>query len=159
MDCIVRNATRVLLVTALLASVAALAQTVYKSTMPDGSIVYGEKAAAGAARVETLQPAPTSGIRGLTGEERARAAQSERERATAAAGGAQAERELDAARKDLRQAEAARQAGKEPLPNERIGIVGGGSRLTEDYHARQKALEDAVDAARKRVSAAEREAR
>ena len=38
----------------------------------------------------------------------------------------------------------------------KIAIVGGGSRLTEVYHARQKALDDAVDAARKRVSDAER---
>ena len=152
----VRTATRALTLTALLASAAALAQPVYKSTMPDGSVVYSEKPAPGAARVETIQPAPTSGLGGLTGEEKARAAQSERDRAAAAASTAQAERELDAARKELRQAEAAREAGKDPLPNERMGIVGGGSRLTEAYHARQKALEDAVDAARKRVSDAER---
>jgi hypothetical protein len=146
-----------LLLIALLASAAALAQPVYKSTMPDGSVAYGEKPVPGAARVETLQPAPpSSGIGGLTEEEKARAARSKRDRAAAATGSAQAERDLDAAKRELRQAEAARDAGKEPLPNERIGIVGGGSRLTEAYHERQKALEDAVDAARKRVSGMER---
>ena len=30
-----------------------------------------------------------------------------------------------------------------PLPGERLGLKGGGSRLTDEYHARQKALEAA----------------
>jgi hypothetical protein len=111
----------------------------------------------GAARVETLDPPPArSGLGGLTDEEKARAAQSQRERAAATASTTQAERELDVARRELQKAESAREAGKEPLPGERSGIVGGGSRLTEAYHARQKALEDAVDAARRRVSEAQR---
>ena len=76
--------------------------------------------------------------------------------AAANAAASQGERELEAARRELQHAEATREAGKEPRPDERIGIVGGGSRLTEAYHARQKALDDAVDAARKRVSDAQR---
>jgi hypothetical protein len=136
----------------LLSSTAALAQPIVKSTMPDGRIIYGEKPVPGAARVETLEPLPpTSGFGGLTPEEKARAAQFEQQRAAAAAAAAQGERRLDEARRQLQQAEAALQAGKEPLPNERIGIAGGGSRLTEAYHVRQKSLEDSVIAARKRV--------
>ena len=140
-----------------LISASAFAQTVYKSTMPDGRVVYGEKPVAGAARVETLEPvAPKAGIPGLTAEEKARAARMDRQRATAGAAANQSERELDDARRQLQQAEAAREAGKEPLPGERIGMAGGGSRLNEAYHARQKSLEDAVENARRRLGDAQR---
>jgi hypothetical protein len=142
---------------ACFASAAGFAQTVFKSTMPDGRVVYGEKPAPGAARVETLEPVPPkAGIPGLTAEEKARAAQIDRQRAATGAAANQGQRELDGARRQLQQAEAAREAGKEPLPGERIGIAGGGSRLTEAYHARQRDLDDAVEAARKRVSDAQR---
>jgi hypothetical protein len=140
----------------LIAALPALAQPVFKSTMPDGSVVYGEKPAAGAARVETLEPAPPkSGIGGLTAEEKARAEQYSRERAAGQAAAAASQRKLDEARNQLRQAEAALEAGREPLANERIGLAGGGSRLTEAYHARQKRLEEAVQDARKQLSQVE----
>jgi hypothetical protein len=141
----------------LIAAMPAFAQPVFKSTMPDGSVVYGEKPAAGATRVETLDlPTSKSGIGGITPEEKARAEQYARERAAGEAAAAASQRKLDGARDQLRQAEAAREAGKAPLPNERIGLAGGGSRLTEAYHDRQKRLEDAVQNARKQVSEMER---
>lgn len=129
------------------------AQPVYKSIMPDGKVVYGEKPAAGAARVETIAPPPAkTGVTGLTAEEKARAAKLARERAAAAAAAEKSGQALQAARKALAQAEAAQAAGKEPLPSERQGIAGGGSRLTEAYFARQKSLEAAVAQARKRLA-------
>ena len=144
--------------TGLIAAMPALAQPVFKSTMPDGSVVYGEKPAAGATRVEKLDlPTGNTGMGGgITPEEKARAEQYARDRAATQATAAASERKLDEARNQLRQAEAAREAGKEPLPNERIGLAGGGSRLTEAYHDRQKRLEDAVQNARKQVSELER---
>lgn len=145
---------------AIACSPVALAQTVYKSVMPDGKVIYGEKPTPGAAKVETLEPPPPkTGIQGLTPEEKARAEQLARQRAATAAAAATEQKRLDEARKQLQQAEAAREAGKEPLPTERIGIVGGGTRLTEAYFTRQKALEDAVAAARKRLSEAQQAAR
>lgn len=130
-----------------------VAQPVYKSTMPDGKVVYGEKPVAGAKRVDTIEPPPAkTGVTGLTPEEKARAEKLARERAAATAAAEKSGNALEAARKALAQAEAARDAGKEPLPSERIGIAGGGSRLTEAYFARQKNLEAAVGAARKRLS-------
>lgn len=129
------------------------AQPVYKSTMPDGKVVYGEKPVAGAKRVDTIEPPPAkTGVTGLTAEEKARAEKLARERSAAAASAEQSGNALDAARKALAQAEAARDAGKEPLPSERIGIAGGGTRLTEAFFARQKNLEAAVVAARKRLA-------
>lgn len=131
-------------------------QPIYKSTMPDGKVVYGEKPAPGASRVDRIEaPPPKSGITGLTPEEKARAEDLARQRASAAATAAAGQRNVDEARKQLQAAEAAREAGKEPLPGERIGLAGGGTRLTEAYHARQKGLEDAVAAARKRLQDAQ----
>jgi hypothetical protein len=132
---------------------AASAQPVYKSTMPDGKVVYSEKPQSGATRIDKIEPPPAkTGVTGLTPEERARAEREAQQRAVNAAAAAKGEKGAEDARRALQQAEAARDAGKEPLPDERVGIAGGGSRLNEAYFARQKALEDAVIAARKRAA-------
>ena len=134
--------TLLLLVFAFVAT-AAQAQAVYRSTMPDGRIIYGDKPAPGAKesrQVDTTQqnistPGPTS--------------------APASAAKPQM---LDAANEEVRQAQNQLQAaktalegGREPREGERIGIAGGGSRLNEDYDKRIKSLEDAVTAAQKRL--------
>ena len=140
----------------VLAVTGAAAQTMYKSTMPDGRVVYSEKPAPGAARVDTIAPPPAqTGVTGLTPEEKQRAQQQAQQRAAAAASSAPSQKGVEEARKQLQQAEAARDAGKEPLLTERSGIAGGGSRLNEAYFARQKALEEAVNAARKRLTEAQ----
>ena len=137
-----------------------IAQTVYKSTMPDGKVVYGERPAPGAARVDKMEPPPPkTGVTGLTAEEKALAEQQSRQRAATAASAGASQRNVDDARRQLQQAQAAFEGGKEPLPGERLGLAGGGSRLTEAYAARQKALEDAVRAAQKRLEEAEQAAR
>lgn len=131
-----------------LSAFGAGAQTVYKSTMPDGKVVYGEKPVPGAQKVDTLEPPPTTtGVTAVTPEEKARAEMNAKQKATSST----RSREADDARQQLQKAEAARDAGKEPLPTERMGRAGGGTRLTEEYFVRQKSLEDAVSAARKRV--------
>ena len=135
----------------LLAGPAAAAQTLYKSTMPDGRIIYGEKPAEGAKRIDTVEPPPAStGTTTITDQERVRAQQAGQRAA------AQQNAGLEDARKQLKQAETAREAGKEPLPGERQGTAGGASRLTDAYHARQKSLEAGVDAARRKVQEMER---
>ena len=129
----------------------AAAQTLYKSTMPDGKVIYSEKPAAGARRVDTINPPPAqTGTTTVTPQEKARAMQS------APAPAAQQSSALDEARIQLKKAEAAREAGKEPLPGERIGTAGGTSRLTDAYFERQKTLEIAVESARKRIAELER---
>lgn len=65
-----------------------------------------------------------------------------------------ADARVQAAYRALQEAEAARDGGKEPLPSERIGIAGGGSRLNESYDARQRQLEAAVERARRDLEAA-----
>ena len=77
--------------------------------------------------------------------------------AAAQSGGSALDRaydELLAALTALQTAEAARESGVEPLPGERLGIVGGGSRLSDEYWERQKRLQTDVEGARKRLDAA-----
>jgi hypothetical protein len=64
--------------------------------------------------------------------------------------------EILVAQKMLRAAESRRDEGAEPLPGERIGVAGGGSRLAPEYFARQEALEKDVGAARARLDQAYR---
>ena len=134
----------------VLTAFAAFAQPVYKSTMPDGKVVYGEKPMTGAKKVDKIDPPPAqTGMSTITPQEKARAQQLSQPPMIAP--NTVQGRGLDDARKALQQAEAAREAGKEPLPGERQGLKGGGSRLNEDYQARQKSLDDAVESARRRV--------
>lgn len=141
----------------LAAASGASAQTMYKSTMPDGKVIYGEKPEPGAKRVETVTaPAPKSGITIVTPADKGKVDQRIRQRA--AADNAK-QRELDDARRQLQQAETALEAGKEPLPGERIGTASGTSRLTDAYFERQKSLEQAVESARARLDKAEQAAR
>jgi hypothetical protein len=98
-------------------------------------------------------------VSGLTPEEKALAEQLAKQRAAGATATAATQRSVEEARRQLQQAETARDAGREPLPGERVGLAGGGSRLTEAYAERQKNLEDAVRAARKRFEDAQQAAR
>ncbi|MBM3356268.1 MAG: DUF4124 domain-containing protein [Betaproteobacteria bacterium] len=135
-------------VVALWALASAAAQTLYKSTMPDGRIVYGDKPAPGAVKVEPVKTdtAPT-GVQVSPAREAGFVKQMEAERL-------KREQQHDAVRaaeKALREAEAALAAGKEPLSGERIGTAGGASRLTEAYWERQKSLEQAVSESRREL--------
>lgn len=135
----------------------AYAQAMYKSTMPDGRVVYGEKPEPGAKRVDKVEaPPPQTGTTVLTPAEKQTIDQRIQKRA--ASDEAQ-KRDLENAHAQLKKAEAALEAGKEPLPGERQGTAGGFSRLTDEYWVRQKNLEAAVAAARKRVEQAEQAAR
>ena len=145
-----------LLLVLLLAASGVFAQTMYKSTMPDGKVIYGEKPVPGAQRVETVTPPPPkSGITVVTPADKAQVDQRIRQRSAVEDA---KRRQLDDAQRQLQQAEAALEAGKEPLPGERLGTAGGGSRLTDEYWARQKKLEQAVEAARKRLDQAQQAA-
>ena len=59
-----------------------------------------------------------------------------------------------AAQQALDAAEAKRSLAEEPQPGERSGNAGGGSRLNDNYFARQQTLDGEVDAARKRYEEA-----
>ncbi|HSF21674.1 MAG TPA: DUF4124 domain-containing protein [Burkholderiales bacterium] len=129
----------------------AAAQVLYKSTMPDGRIVYGDKPDPDAVKVEETQPDISKrGIGGTTPREKEVLREMEKSRAQREAD----QGRVQAAEQALRNAEAARAAGKEPLEGERIGTAGGASRLSEAYDERQRRLDEAVVKARSELEAA-----
>jgi len=140
-------ASACLIVTALIVQPVA-AQTVYKSTMPDGSVVFSDQPQPGATKVDSSTPDTSdTGVQvlqpGAEGELRKmEAARQEGESST------DGRRQAEAA---LRKAEDALANGKEPLANERVGTAGGGSRLNDNYWQRQKTLQQNVTAARERL--------
>ena len=146
-----RSAVLVLLA---LAAAPAAAQTVYKSIMPDGSIVYGNGPAKGAAKVETItveRPVVTDSPATVSPEE-ARRVREDRRGEDAA--WAKAAEELRNAEDALNAAKLAQESGIAPLPGEMIGHQGGGVRPSEAYFARQRELADNVKNAQARVDAA-----
>jgi hypothetical protein len=137
-----------LIVLALLVPSVA-AQTVYRSTMPDGRVVFGDRPEPGAATVTSSEPNTSkTGVQVLPpGAERSvEKIQSTRQRNEASAD------KLRQAEEAVRKAEAAVANGKEPLPGERIGTAGGASRLNDSYWARQKKLQQDLVTARDNVN-------
>ena len=138
------------IVAVLLAQLAG-AQVLFKSTMPDGRIVYGDKPEEGAVTVEETRPDVSKRcVGGTTAREQETLKGLEKARQQREAG----LDKVQAAEQALRNAEAARAAGKEPLEGERIGTAGGASRLNEAYFDRQRRLEEAVEKARRELEAA-----
>ena len=129
----------------------AAAQVLYKSTMPDGRVIYGDQPDPDAAKVEETRPDISKrGIGGTTQREKDALKELEKARMQREAG----EDKVRAAEQALREAEAARDVGKEPLPGERAGTAGGASRLSEAYFDRQRKLEEDVGKARRELDKA-----
>ena len=131
-------------------------QYVYKSWAPDGSVTYASKPEPGATKVERI------GIQTLSPEQR-RAAHRLllMDQKTIKKGDQILQKkwqavddEITRAQQNLHDAEQALRNGRTPLPGERRGLAGGGSRLDAKYFARIKHLEDAVKAAQKRLDKA-----
>ena len=137
---------------ALAAAAPALAQVIYKSTMPDGRVIYGDAPVPGAIKSEPTNVPKNSGVTPVTPTQQQPGAEVRRKERQSAADAARVE--LQAAEQALAEAQAARQAGREPLEGERQGTAGGGNRLSESYFQRQQALETAVEQAQQRVEAA-----
>jgi hypothetical protein len=142
-----------LLLFALLAPAAA--QTVYRYVTPDGRTVFSDQPVPGAKLQGTVAPpAPASGAPAPAPVESrepspvGKAAEDRTQRLR------QATQEVEAATQALAQARAQLDAGKEPLPGERTGTAGGGSRLNDSYWARQTNNEQAVAKAQARLDAA-----
>src|SRR5713101_4885818 len=140
-----------------LAPAFAAAETVYKYRRPDGSTVYSDVPLRGAKLIGRfhLVPAPPPKAeparpeRGAVTDpdEIARQRVQDLDAADAA---------VKAADQSLKEALERQQAGVEPQAGERLGNVGGRSRLTPDYFERQRALAAEVDAARARLDEAYR---
>jgi hypothetical protein len=146
-----------------LAPAFAAADTVYKYQRPDGTVVYSDVPLRGAKLIGrfVLIPVPPPpkaeparpGRGAITDpNEIARQRVQDLDAADAA---------IKAADQSLKEALERQQAGVEPQPGERLGIVGGHSvgrsRLTPDYFERQRAMAVEVDAARARLEEAYRQ--
>jgi hypothetical protein len=142
---------------------SAQAQTVYKSTLPDGHVVYGHQPVKNAAKVQKLQPAPPAievepeAAEALRQREKAQAAEIDKRLVARRSARDKADADVAAAQDALGDAETALAAGRDPLPGERIATADGGSRLSETHFDRVKVLEDDVKAAKERLDRARRE--
>ena len=138
------------LLTALaLAASLAHAQTVFRSDMPDGSVVYGDKPAPGAKETKKITlppsnivttPRPTAPASKPTPAPEAKKSPVEI-----------ADAQVVRAEEELRAAQAALEAGRDAREGERVGMIGGNSRLSENYFERIRSLEAAVAAAEKKL--------
>lgn len=138
---------------ALLWTSVAMAAPLYKSTMPDGSVVYGSAPAPGAKKVEKMTPATQdAGVRAATPEQIKGVEERQTQRASQEN---RRDAEIDQLRAALKDAEAAREAGREPKEGDFRPLAQGGTRLTEEYVERQKMLENNVVEARKRLEEAQ----
>lgn len=136
------------IVAAVLLLQLASAQTLYKSTMPDGKVVYGDKPVPGAVKVDESKPDTSKkGVAPPVAREAAVLKQLEKDRKAR-----ESEQDrLRRAEQALHQAEVAQELGKEPQPYERQGTAGGNQRLTDAYWERQKMLEQNVENARRNL--------
>jgi hypothetical protein len=142
-----------LLLALALCSAAAQAQGMYRSVMPDGKIVYGDKPAPGAKESKKLNLAP---LNIATPPPAPDTVQSTNPADTAPV---DKNAEVAAARQRLEAAQKALNEGREQREGDRIGVAKGGgatSRLSDSYLQRVKALEDAVAAAQQQLEAAQR---
>jgi hypothetical protein len=143
------------LVAALVAATAATAQNAYRYVMPDGRVVYSDQPVPGARLEATIvPPAPVTpsaaGAPRLSASEEAllRASDERFRRLNELA------LQIQEASRDLADANAALQAGIEPLEAERIGTFAGRARLNDAYWARQEANQRAVANAQARLDRA-----
>ncbi len=137
-----------LLIALALAATAAQGQAVFRSVMPDGSIVYGDKPAPGAkeAREVSLPPPNISKPPPAPPKQSAPATTPGQPTTDSA------DDQVKNAEQELQKAKAALEAGREPQPGERIGTAGGASRLTDAYFERIKSLENAIAGAQKKLN-------
>lgn len=138
----------------------AVAQNIYKVQTQDGSILFTDTPPPGSKILEERSGKPTPKSSGAPAPRAGTSRPMPSGPATpgVAAGPGSS---IDAAMQEVNAAEAALQVskrrlelGREPLPGERRGLAGGGSRLTEEYQARIAGLEREVADAEARLQKA-----
>ena len=123
---------------------------IYKVQMPDGSVLYSDSVPAGGKvleereakrtpRVNTV-PSPAPG-RAAPGATRSASPSDPMLRPAVPSRGGPAPDNIPALERELAVAKRQLELGREPLPGERRGLAGGGSRLTPEYEARIAGME------------------
>jgi hypothetical protein len=140
--------------------------TIYKVRMPDGSILFTDSPPAGAKILEERASTSPPRQSGQAAPPRTADRPSQPAAAPVAGAGRSAgtdgePRTLDAAMAEITDAERALavarrklEAGREPLPGERLGTANGRSRLSPEYEDRIAGLEREVAEAEARVKRA-----
>lgn len=133
---------------------AAHAQAIKKYRTPDGKTVYSDTPVPGAQEVgEVAPPPPVDHAAREAARQAVKRDAKALENAGAKSDDARRAR-IEAAQAELEKAQRALKDGVEPLPGERSGIAGGGSRLNEAYHERQKTNQLAVEKAQRELDQA-----
>ena len=141
-----------LLIALAFAALTAQAQAVYRSVMPDGRIIYGDKPAPGAKEAKEVILQKPNIIAPVS--TKPDPAVQQKDAGTGTSAGID---RVKSARQALDAAKAALEAGREQKEGDRIGTAKkGASQLTDGYYQRIKALEDAVTAAQKQLDDARR---
>jgi hypothetical protein len=132
------------------------AQEIKKYITPDGKTIYSDVPVPGAREAGAIaQPQAVDPEAREQAEESAREeAQRAEEFARRAQEESSGQASVEEAEQQLEEAQNVLANGKEPLPGERKGTAGGGSRLTDAYYIRQKANEQAVIEAQRALDAA-----
>jgi len=157
-----KSMLRLLLVASLALSGAVAAQTIYKVQTPDGSILFTDAPPAGSKVLEEREVKSVSKPAKTTGNAPSRPITLPGTGPDpSAALAAPKVNSLDTAMQEIAAAETAVQVakrrlelGREPQPGERLGLAGGGTRLSPDYEARVASLEREVAEAEARLAKA-----
>lgn len=137
-------------------STALAGEVIYKSIDTNGEISYSQRPDPGARRVETIDvntftPEQRRAMRRYQLEELMVEQKVNADAVKMEAKLTQIDNEIRQANTELQKAEAALQAGRTPLPGERRGNKGGGSRLTQAYFDRLLDLEVRGERAKQRL--------
>ena len=141
-------------------------QMIYKIQMPDGTVMYSDSVPSGGKVLEEREAKSTPRVTTLPGQPTtkggvpAQPAVITRPPGSPAPGmrsmapAKSAPESVSAAERELAVAKRKLELGREPLPGERLGLKGGGSRLTPEYEARIAGMEREVANAEAKVKRA-----
>ena len=130
---------------------------IYKVQMPDGSVMYSDTVPSGGKVLEEREAKSTPRVNTVPSQPaatRAGVSPNILRPVAPANKGATPPANVETLERDLAVAKRKLELGREPLPGERRGLAGGGSRLTPEYEARIAAMEREVAATEAKLKSA-----